>query len=272
MPFAHYLWNTGASFPVAYIENGQCDLVSRSGHTFRNFKDLARWIGENLRVESAVLDGEIACVDDSGRSVFNDLLFRRRECVFFAFDPLFLNGEDLRELPLIESKARLKRLLRRKRSPVLYVDHIEARGRPFFEKVVNSIWRASWRSGSRPPIERPRSHHCTGSRSRIPSIHKLQAATRCSIRSLTESIKFDHSQINLRSLRQSSTTSQHGRNFHRMGNERHAFTRLWQHNDYFYCSCPGDATFAALAGEPGVVRCLFLVWKMGPLLAFGSVS
>jgi ATP-dependent DNA ligase len=105
------------------------------GNTFRNFKDLAQWIGENLRVENAVLDAEIACVDDSGRSVFNDLLFRRRDCVFFTFDLLFLNGEDLRALPLIERKARLKRLLRRKRSPVLYVDHIEARGRKFFEKV-----------------------------------------------------------------------------------------------------------------------------------------
>ena len=62
---------------LAYVENGQCDLVSRNGNTFRNFKDLAQWIGDNLRVESAVLDGEIACVDDSGRSVFNDLLFRR---------------------------------------------------------------------------------------------------------------------------------------------------------------------------------------------------
>ena len=62
--------------------------------------------------------------------MFNDLLFRRRECVFFAFDLLFLNAEDLRELSLIERKARLKTLLRRKRSPVLYVDHIEARGRP----------------------------------------------------------------------------------------------------------------------------------------------
>jgi bifunctional non-homologous end joining protein LigD len=120
---------------MAYIENGQYDLVSRNGNTFRNFKGLAEWIGDNLNVESAVLDGEIACVDDSGRSVFNDLLFRRSECVFFAFDLLFLNGEDLRALPLIERKARLKRLLRRKRSRVLYVDHIEARGRQFFEKV-----------------------------------------------------------------------------------------------------------------------------------------
>src|SRR5438128_3685051 len=120
---------------LAYIENGQCDLVSRNGNTFRKFKDLAQWIGENLRVENAIFDGEIACVDDSGRSVFNDLLFRRRECVFFAFDLLFLNGEDLRTLPLTERKARLKRLLRRKRSRILYVDHIEASGKKFFGKV-----------------------------------------------------------------------------------------------------------------------------------------
>jgi hypothetical protein len=32
------------------IENGQCDLVSRNGNTFRNFKDLAQWTGENLHV------------------------------------------------------------------------------------------------------------------------------------------------------------------------------------------------------------------------------
>src|SRR5215469_15722691 len=92
------------------------DLVSRNGNTFRNFKALAQWIGENLPVESAVIDGEIACVDDSGRSVFNDLLFRRLECVFFAFDLLFMNGEDLRTLPWIERNARLKKLLRRKQS------------------------------------------------------------------------------------------------------------------------------------------------------------
>src|SRR5438876_10891540 len=66
---------------LAYIQNGECDLVSRNGNTFRNFKDLAQWIGENFRVESAVIDGEIVCVDEHGRSVFNDLLFRRRECL-----------------------------------------------------------------------------------------------------------------------------------------------------------------------------------------------
>jgi len=34
-----------------------------------------------LRAESAVLDGEIACVDESDHPVFRDLRFRRQECV-----------------------------------------------------------------------------------------------------------------------------------------------------------------------------------------------
>src|SRR5438552_3787288 len=41
---------------LAYIENRQCDLVSRNGNTFHKFKDLVQWIGYNLRVENAVLD------------------------------------------------------------------------------------------------------------------------------------------------------------------------------------------------------------------------
>jgi bifunctional non-homologous end joining protein LigD len=71
---------------LAHVEAGQGKLISRNGNTFRGFADLAAWIAEHLRVESAVIDGEIACVNESGRPVFRDLLFRRQECVFIAFD------------------------------------------------------------------------------------------------------------------------------------------------------------------------------------------
>jgi len=121
---------------LAHLKDGQGELVSRNGNVFRGFAELASWLGQHLQVESAVLDGEIACVDPEGRPVFRDLLFRKGECVFFAFDLLFLNGEDLRPLPLIERKARLKKLLRRKRRRILYLDHIEADGRLLFEEVV----------------------------------------------------------------------------------------------------------------------------------------
>ncbi len=87
-------------------------------------------------MKSAVIDGEIACVDDHGRPNFRDLLFRRGHCVCVAFDLLYLNGKDLRVLPLLKRKAMLKKLLRRKRSRILYLDHIEVDGCLLFEQIV----------------------------------------------------------------------------------------------------------------------------------------
>ena len=52
-----------AVFDAATAEH---KIVSRKGNVFRGFADLAAWIAEHLPVESAVLDAEIACVDDSG--------------------------------------------------------------------------------------------------------------------------------------------------------------------------------------------------------------
>jgi ATP-dependent DNA ligase len=49
---------------------------------------------------------------------------------------LFLNGKDLRTLPLIKRKAVLKKLLRRKRSRILYLDQVESDGRLLFEQIV----------------------------------------------------------------------------------------------------------------------------------------
>ena len=53
------------------------------------------------------------------------------------FDLLYLKGKDLRTLPLIERKAALKKLLRRKHSRILYLDHVEGDGRLLFEQIVN---------------------------------------------------------------------------------------------------------------------------------------
>ena len=152
---------------LAYIEHGQCDLVSRNGNTFRNFKDLGQCIGENLRLENAVIDAEIACVDDLGRSVFNDLMFRRRVCVFFAFDLLFLNGEDLRGLPLIEREMRLKNFCAG--NARVCSTSIMSRRMVVIcsRKCADSILKASLRSGRRLSIGLQRSRRRIGSRLRI---------------------------------------------------------------------------------------------------------
>jgi len=120
---------------LAHIQNGQGELVSGKGKVFRGFAELATWIAEHLRVENAVLDGEICCLDEQGRPNFHDLLFRQRQAIFIAFDLLYLNGRDLRTLPLVERKTMLKRLIRRKRARMFYLDHVESDGCLLFEGV-----------------------------------------------------------------------------------------------------------------------------------------
>ena len=62
--------------------------------------------------------------------------------LFIAFDLLYLNGKDLRTLPLIERKAILKKLLRRRRSQIFCLDHVEGDGRLLFEQIVAMDLRA----------------------------------------------------------------------------------------------------------------------------------
>ena len=43
-----------------------------------------------------MLDGEIVCLDRHGKTQFKDLLFRRGEPRFYAFDVQWLDGKDMR--------------------------------------------------------------------------------------------------------------------------------------------------------------------------------
>ena len=56
-----------------------------------------------------------------------------RVSYFYAFDLLAVDGEDLQEWPLAERKRRLRRLIPSVPTRLLYVDHVEARGRDFFQ-------------------------------------------------------------------------------------------------------------------------------------------
>jgi bifunctional non-homologous end joining protein LigD len=90
---------------------------------------LAAALAKRLRVNDAIIDGEVICVDETGCPIFLDLLRCEPAC-FIAFDLLWLNGEDLRSLPLIERKKRLRRLLARRSNHLISEAlTIEGRGR-----------------------------------------------------------------------------------------------------------------------------------------------
>ena len=62
-------------------------------------------------LHDAVLDGEIVCLDRRGRPQFNDLLFKRGQPCFFAFDALYADGKDFRRDALIERKIALRQVI-----------------------------------------------------------------------------------------------------------------------------------------------------------------
>src|SRR5215471_14600425 len=96
------------------IDGSSARLVSRNRNRFKHLDALAAALAKRLRVAGAILDGEVICADETGRPIFLEMLRGRHPVCFVAFDLLWLNGEDLRLLPLIERKKRLKRLLRRR--------------------------------------------------------------------------------------------------------------------------------------------------------------
>ncbi|MBA4012511.1 MAG: DNA ligase D [Phenylobacterium sp.] len=89
-----------------------------------------------------ILDGEAVAQDDKGQPSFTALQAalsdgRSDELTYYAFDLLFEAGEDLRELPLGERKARLKALLDGRGDAIRYVEHFDASG--------EAVWRSAQR-------------------------------------------------------------------------------------------------------------------------------
>ncbi len=119
---------------LAYIDAGECKLVSRNLNHFKSFESLKKSL-DKLPVQNAILDGEIACLDSQGVSQFNELFSRRGTPVIYAFDLLWLDGQDLRGLPLIERKQRLRGMVKASHCERDYAQHIEAQGIAFFEEI-----------------------------------------------------------------------------------------------------------------------------------------
>lgn len=130
------------------IEQGKCRLISRKGNEFKSFRTLKESILAELRIQSAVLDGEIVCLNDDGKPEFRDLLHRKGEPRFVAFDLLWCDGQDLRYSPLTERKQKLRTILPTRSERVLYCDHVEGEEKASFSLHAIAILRASLQSAS----------------------------------------------------------------------------------------------------------------------------
>src|SRR5262245_58662471 len=96
---------------LCYLEQGRCRMISRNGNLMSRFDGLSDRIAASLDVGDAILDGEVIAADETGRPQFYDLLRDARAPAYVAFDLLWLNGTDLRSLPLSERRRRLQGIL-----------------------------------------------------------------------------------------------------------------------------------------------------------------
>jgi len=119
-------------------------LFTRKGLDWTHrMPDLAR-AAEQLPVESTVLDGEAVVLDEKGATSFADLQIAfqqdaKADITYFAFDLLHLNGRNLRNLPLVERKELLEKLLSSlgEDSPIRFSEHFAADGKKVFKHACS---------------------------------------------------------------------------------------------------------------------------------------
>jgi ATP-dependent DNA ligase len=85
-PFDHPDWIFELRYDgfraLAYIDNGQCRLVSRRGTAYKSFSNLCSAIAS--AIPQAVLDGEIVHLGSDGKPRLYDLMRRRLPSISFG--------------------------------------------------------------------------------------------------------------------------------------------------------------------------------------------
>jgi bifunctional non-homologous end joining protein LigD len=144
------------------VANGAATLKTRKGLDWTDkFTPIAAAAAD---LPDVIIDGEVAALDSRGAPDFSALQAALSEgnaddLIFFVFDLMYVDGEDLRKLPLGERKARLKELLDDAglgaKSLIRYVDHFEAPAsavlesacRMNLEGIISKRLDAPYRSG-----------------------------------------------------------------------------------------------------------------------------
>lgn len=109
---------------MARIDHGEVQLFTRNGHDWTHkLPQQAQALAE-LRLESAWLDGEVVVTNEHGVPDFQALqnafeAGRSGSIMFYLFDMPYLNGVDLREVPVEERRAALSTVLGGHEQPLL---------------------------------------------------------------------------------------------------------------------------------------------------------
>lgn len=122
----------------ARIDGNDIRLLTRTGLDWSHRYKATVTALRTLSVDNAYLDGELCAVRPDGVTSFSRLQAamdegRTGDLVFFAFDLLFLDGDETAKLPLIERKARLEALFQKPLPGLRFSEHVVGNGPSFQE-------------------------------------------------------------------------------------------------------------------------------------------
>ncbi len=120
---------------ISEISKDKVNIYSRNGISFNEvFSRLTGSLSKSPH--EMVLDGEVIVTDENGMPSFSLMQnFKRTKkgnLVYMVFDILYLDGHDLRSLPLLKRKDILEKVLPQSKN-ILISQHIEEKGTDFFK-------------------------------------------------------------------------------------------------------------------------------------------
>ena len=131
---------------LAFKAGSDVRLLSRNQTLFNdNYPQVVDSL-KTLKAKSFVIDGEIAALDQDGRSSFQLLqscgIRKGIPLVYCAFDLVGLDGTDLRSRPLVERRERLAKLLKNAPENIKFSEECKAQGMSCFRLRVSSNSKA----------------------------------------------------------------------------------------------------------------------------------
>jgi bifunctional non-homologous end joining protein LigD len=122
---------------IADLNKEDVALYSRNGNSFLATYPIVVNALKKLNL-NAVLDGEIVVLDDDGNPSFQKLQHYAENTqyplIYYVFDLLEVNGKKLYDLPLVDRKTHLEKLITGN-DVVRYSDHVVERGEDFFNAI-----------------------------------------------------------------------------------------------------------------------------------------
>lgn len=96
---------------LCYVTPTGYKLLSRNKDVDLTDRYMGMHFRKNIKAKHAVIDGEITALNDQGLPEFN-LLTKGNPATFFVFDILMVDGKNLTNVPLIERKKILEKVVR----------------------------------------------------------------------------------------------------------------------------------------------------------------